>query len=104
MNRICSPWATLRRSAYPKSISSLPRLLGPPVSQIVYVRHLGGGGPAHMRVQLANSPDSWGVWFPSEPRQIPWQRYLDEVAQAGYTGTELGPYGYLPTSSAQLRA
>ncbi len=57
-----------------------------------------------MRVQLANSPDSWGVWFPSEPRQIPWQRYLDEVAQAGYRGTELGPYGYLPTNSAQLRA
>jgi inosose dehydratase len=57
-----------------------------------------------VRVTLANSPDSWGVWFPSEPRQVPWQRYLDEVAQAGYTGTELGPYGYLPTNPAQLRA
>ncbi len=57
-----------------------------------------------MRVKLGNSPDSWGVWFPSEPRQVPWQRYLDEVTQAGYTGTELGPYGYLPTNPAQLRA
>lgn len=57
-----------------------------------------------MRVKLANSPDSWGVWFPSEPRQVPWQRYLDEVTEAGYTGTELGPYGYLPTNPAQLRA
>ncbi len=57
-----------------------------------------------MRVKLANSPDSWGVWFPSEPRQVPWQRYLVEVAQAGYTGTELGPYGYLPTNPAELRA
>src|SRR5437868_4694435 len=56
-----------------------------------------------MRVKLANSPDSWGVWFPSEPRQVPWQRYLDEVCEAGYTGTELGPYGYLPTNSEQLR-
>jgi inosose dehydratase len=56
-----------------------------------------------MKVQLANSPDSWGVWFPSEPRQVPWQRYLDEVCEAGYTGTELGPYGYLPTNSEQLR-
>jgi inosose dehydratase len=35
---------------------------------------------------------------------VPWQRYLDEVAQAGYGGTELGPYGYLPTDPAQLRA
>ncbi|HLH28372.1 MAG TPA: TIM barrel protein, partial [Acidimicrobiales bacterium] len=45
----------------------------------------------------------WGVWFPSDPRQIPWQRYLDEVAEAGYEWTELGPYGYLPTDATALR-
>jgi inosose dehydratase len=56
-----------------------------------------------MTVRLANSSDSWGVWFPSDPRQMPWQLYLDEVERAGYTGTELGPYGYLPTDPVQLR-
>jgi inosose dehydratase len=56
-----------------------------------------------MTVHIANSPDSWGVWFPSNPAQIPWQRYLDEVVEAGYTGTELGPYGYLPTRPTDLR-
>jgi inosose dehydratase len=28
----------------------------------------------------------------------PWDRVLDEIASAGYSATELGPYGYLPTS------
>jgi len=29
---------------------------------------------------------------------------LDEMAEAGYQGTELGPYGYLPTSTERLTA
>src|SRR5205823_4775151 len=58
-------------------------------------------GTVRLRVGIA--PDSWGVWFPSDPLQTPWQRYLDEVAQAGYEYTELGPYGYLPTDPATLR-
>ena len=33
-----------------------------------------------MNIRLGSAPDSWGVWFPSDPRQIPWERYLDEVA------------------------
>ena len=32
-----------------------------------------------------------------------WQQYLDEVAQAGYLWTELGPQGFLPQDPAQLR-
>lgn len=31
-------------------------------------------------------------------------RVLDEIAACGYAGTELGPYGFLPTSPAELRA
>ena len=50
------------------------------------------------------SPDSWGVWFADDPQQIPWQRFLDEVAEAGYEWIELGPYGYLPTDLNVLRA
>ena len=52
---------------------------------------------------LGSAPDSWGVWYPDEPGQVPWTRFLDEVASAGYTRIELGPYGYLPTDPAQLR-
>ena len=50
-----------------------------------------------MNVKIGSAPDSWGVWFPSAPKQTPWQRFLDEVAEAGYAWIELGPYGYLPT-------
>ncbi len=50
-----------------------------------------------MNVTIGSAPDSWGVWFPSDPKQTPWQRFLDEVAEAGYSWIELGPYGYLPT-------
>lgn len=51
---------------------------------------------------IGSAPDSWGVWFPDDPQQVGWQQFLDEVAQAGYTRIELGPYGYLPTDPAQL--
>jgi inosose dehydratase len=57
-----------------------------------------------MNIRLGSAPDSWGVWFPSDPKQIPWQRFLDEIAEAGYEWTELGPYGYLPTDLPTLRA
>jgi inosose dehydratase len=55
------------------------------------------------RLQLGTAPDSWGVWFPEDPHQVTWQQYLDEVAQAGYVYTELGPQGFLPQDPAQLR-
>jgi inosose dehydratase len=57
-----------------------------------------------MNIKIGSAPDSWGVWFASDPKQTPWQRYLDEVAAAGYEWTELGPYGYLPTDLNLLRA
>lgn len=51
---------------------------------------------------IGTAPDSWGVWFPSDERQVSWSRYLDEAAQAGYRWTELGPYGYLPDDAGRL--
>ena len=54
------------------------------------------------RINVGSAPDSWGVWFADDPRQTPWERFLDEVAAAGYTRIELGPYGYLPTDPARL--
>jgi inosose dehydratase len=55
------------------------------------------------RVKIGSAPDSWGVWFADDPQQTPWTRFLDEVAEAGYTRIELGPYGYLPTDPAELK-
>ena len=56
-----------------------------------------------MNVTIGTAPDSWGVWFPDDPRQTPWQRFLDEVTEAGYKWIELGPRGYLPTALSELR-
>lgn len=53
-------------------------------------------------LRIGTAPDSWGVWFPDDPRQTPWNRFLDEVQEAGYSWIELGPYGYLPTDPHQL--
>ncbi|WP_067966642.1 TIM barrel protein [Nocardiopsis trehalosi] len=51
---------------------------------------------------LGSAPDSWGVWFADDDRQTPWDRFLDELAAAGYGWLELGPYGYLPTDPDRL--
>jgi len=64
----------------------------------------GRPDPAQPRFRVGSAPDSWGVWFPSDPRQTPWTRFLDEIARAGYEWLELGPYGYLPTDAGTLRA
>src|SRR5699024_11060742 len=52
---------------------------------------------------IATAPVSWGVWFPDDKQQIPWEKCLDEMEKAGYEGLELGPWGYLPYESNQLR-
>jgi len=52
---------------------------------------------------IGTAPDSWGVWFPDDPEQVPASTFLEEVAAAGYEAIELGPYGYLPTDPAELR-
>ncbi|MDB5474321.1 MAG: barrel protein [Devosia sp.] len=51
---------------------------------------------------IANAPCSWGINYPTGNRHS-WQNYLDEVAAAGYRGTELGPFGFLPKDPALLR-
>ena len=55
------------------------------------------------RLTLGTAPDSWGVWFASDPHQIGWKQYLDEIAAAGYLFTELGPQGFLPQDPEQLK-
>lgn len=56
------------------------------------------------KILLGNAPVSWGV-YEAEPRSghnLSYQQVLDEISQAGYMGTELGPYGYYPTNPARL--
>lgn len=55
---------------------------------------------------VGNAPCSWGTLEFEEAKgeQIPFDRMLDELAETGYTGTELGDWGYMPTDPAVLRA
>ena len=49
-------------------------------------------------IQFASAPVSWGVQDDPGPAwEQPYERVLDEIRSGGYTGTELGPYGYFPT-------
>ena len=56
-----------------------------------------------MAIQVGIAPDSWGVWFPKHEKQPSWDRCLDEMAEAGYAGVELGPWGYFPNTASVLR-
>lgn len=55
-----------------------------------------------MTIQIGNAPCSWGVEFPNDPRNPAWRTVLSQCAQAGYTGIELGPVGYMPEDPAIL--
>ena len=55
------------------------------------------------KITIGTAPDSWGVWFPSDPEQVGADTFLREVVEAGYEAIELGPYGYLPSDPQQLQ-
>ncbi|MCL2664954.1 MAG: sugar phosphate isomerase/epimerase [Defluviitaleaceae bacterium] len=54
-------------------------------------------------IRLGTAPDSWGVWFPDDDKQPDCMRCLDEIALSGFTGVELGPWGYLPNDINTLK-
>jgi inosose dehydratase len=57
------------------------------------------------RFHFACAPDSWGVLdYPGPSWNQSYEKMLDEMVWAGYTGTELGPYGFFPTDAAVLKA
>ena len=56
-----------------------------------------------MRIRLASAPVSWGVLLKDTPSVPPYGPVLAEIKQAGYSGTELGPYGYMPMDADRLR-
>jgi inosose dehydratase len=56
------------------------------------------------RFWFASAPDSWGVLdYPGPSWQQSYETMLNEMVDAGYTGTELGPYGYFPTDADVLK-
>ncbi|WP_375691785.1 TIM barrel protein [Pseudooceanicola sp. LIPI14-2-Ac024] len=50
----------------------------------------------NIRATIACGPTCWGVDDASWPNLPVWERVLDETAEAGLGGLELGPYGYFP--------
>jgi inosose dehydratase len=57
-------------------------------------------------LRVGNAPCSWGTLEFEEAKgeQILFGQMLDELAETGYTGTELGDWGYMPTSPVRLKA
>jgi inosose dehydratase len=56
------------------------------------------------RFRFACAPDSWGVLdYPGPSWEQFYELMLDEMVEAGYTGTELGPYGFFPTDPKILQ-
>lgn len=53
---------------------------------------------------FASAPDSWGVLdYPGPSWEQSYEKMLDEMVAAGYSGTELGPYGFFPTDPKVLQ-
>jgi inosose dehydratase len=56
-------------------------------------------------IRVANAPCSWGALeFDAAEQPAPAPQVLDEMAAAGYAGTELGDWGFLPTTADALAA
>ena len=57
-------------------------------------------------IKVAAAPVSWGVFEKTEgdPLQLAPEQMLDQMAAAGYAGTELGPPGYLGDAAAMKAA
>jgi inosose dehydratase len=57
-----------------------------------------------MTIRIASAPVSWGIYeFEGIEPKFKHSQVLDEIAETGYNGIELGPYGYLPTDPVKLR-
>jgi len=57
------------------------------------------------KLLVGNAPCSWGTleFAGTKGEQVAYPRMLDELVEAGYTGTELGDWGYMPTDPGALR-
>lgn len=48
-------------------------------------------------IKVANAPCSWGVIENIEGERITWETVVNEIQETGYSGTELGDWGFMPT-------
>jgi inosose dehydratase len=56
-----------------------------------------------MEIKIATGPVSWGAIMKDTPNVPAWNGVLDEMQEAGYSGTELGPYDFMPRDPTLLR-
>jgi inosose dehydratase len=57
------------------------------------------------KLMVGNAPCSWGLLEnQDQSKQISYSQMLDELVETGYTGTELGDWGYMPTTPEALSA
>jgi len=55
-------------------------------------------------IKVANAPCSWGVLeFELEREPAGYEQVLDEIKSTGYSGTELGDWGFMPVDPSVLR-
>jgi inosose dehydratase len=55
-------------------------------------------------MQVASAPVSWGITeIKGLLSDLPYSRVMDEIRDAGYQGTELGPWGFYPHAPRELR-
>ena len=56
-----------------------------------------------MTFKLGNAPCSWGTIENTSGERVGYAQMLDELAAAGFVGTELGDLGYMPSDPEKLR-
>ena len=57
-------------------------------------------------IKIANAPCSWGALefdLEEKSEEIGFEQVLDEIKETGYIGTELGDWGYMPTTPKLLK-
>lgn len=55
-------------------------------------------------IKIANAPCSWGVLeFNLDGKAAGFELVLDEIAETGYQGSELGDWGFMPTVPMNLK-
>ncbi len=55
------------------------------------------------KLLVGNAPCSWGTLeHQDQSEAIPYSQMLNELVETGYTGTELGDWGYMPTDPVRL--
>ena len=54
-------------------------------------------------IKIANAPCSWGVIENTAGERFGYKNVLTEMQEAGYAGTELGDWGFMPTDPDKLK-